>query len=67
MSGVDSGAGEGAIRGVGAPRLAVQVAIAYHSVRGHVAKLAGAVAEGVHEVPEATAALVALDALTAAS
>jgi multimeric flavodoxin WrbA len=52
---------------VGAPRLAVQVAIAYHSVRGHVAKLAGAVAEGVHEVPEATAALVALDALTAVS
>ena len=66
-SGVGNGVGEGAIRGVGAPRLAVQVAIAYPSGRGHVAKLVGAVAEGVHEVPEATAALRALDALTAAS
>jgi NAD(P)H dehydrogenase (quinone) len=49
------------------PRPAVRVAIAYHSVRGHVAKLAGAVATGVRDVPDATAELVALDALTAAS
>jgi NAD(P)H dehydrogenase (quinone) len=45
----------------------VQVAIAYHSVRGHVARLARAVADGVTEVPDAAADPVALDSLTSAS
>jgi NAD(P)H dehydrogenase (quinone) len=46
---------------------AVRVAIAYHSVQGHVAKLAGAVAEGVQDTSGSTVDLVRLDALTASS
>jgi NAD(P)H dehydrogenase (quinone) len=49
---------------LGEPGPAVRVAVAYHSVRGHVAKLAHAVAEGVDQVPAATVDLVALDVLT---
>jgi len=45
----------------------IRVAIAYHSVRGHVARLAGAVADGVVEVPDTVVDLVALDSLTPAS
>jgi NAD(P)H dehydrogenase (quinone) len=63
MSAVNCGADEPE-RELGDPGPAVRVAIAYHSVRGHVARLAHAVAEGVHQVPEAIADLVALDTLT---
>ena len=45
----------------------IQVAIAYHSVQGHVARLARAVADGVAEVPDAAADPVALDSLTSSS
>jgi NAD(P)H dehydrogenase (quinone) len=54
-------------RELGEPGPAVRAAIAYHSVRGHVAKLAHAVAEGVDQVSAATPDLVALDVLTETS
>jgi flavorubredoxin len=41
--------------------------IAYYSARGHTGKLASAVAEGACEVKNATAYLIALDALTTKS
>src|SRR5262245_44185973 len=47
--------------------MSVLVAVAYHSVRGHVANLARAVAEGVGHVPAAMAELVPLEVRTAAS
>src|SRR5262245_11274196 len=46
------------------PAETVRVAIAYHSVRGHTARLAHAVAEGVRGVSGAVARTVPLDALT---
>jgi NAD(P)H dehydrogenase (quinone) len=49
------------------PRPAIRVAITYHSLQGHVAKLARAVADGVGDVPDAVAHPVLLDALTGAS
>lgn len=55
------------IGGLGVPRPPIRVAIAYHSLQGHVAKLARAVADGVGEVPGAITHPVTLDALTAAS
>lgn len=42
----------------------IRTAIAYYSARGHTEKLASAVAEGACEVKDATADLIALDALT---
>lgn len=45
----------------------VRVAVAYHSVRGHVAKLATAVVVGIHQVPAAVADLVPLETRTALS
>ena len=45
----------------------VRVAVVYHSVRGHVAKLARAVVEGVHQVPGTTADLIPLEARTDSS
>lgn len=45
----------------------IRVAIAYHSVLGHVARLARAVADGVSEVPDSVVDPVALDSLTPAS
>jgi len=55
------------VGGLEVPRPPIRVAIAYHSLQGHVAKLARAVADGVCEVPGAIANPVTLDALTAAS
>ena len=49
------------------PRSPIRVAIVYHSLQGHVAKLARAVADGVGEVPGAIAHPVSIDALTGAS
>jgi NAD(P)H dehydrogenase (quinone) len=60
MSRVNECEEHGAIGGAETPRRPVRVAIVYHSVKGHVAKLAEAVVEGVQHVPEATADLVAL-------
>jgi hypothetical protein len=46
---------------------ASRVAIAYHSVQGHVGRLARAVAEGVVEIPDARVDPVVLDSVTPTS